>query len=149
MRCYVAPIREDFMRRFAILAAAAVLPLTLAAAQTTPNPIDCARANSTVEMNYCAERDFAEADRLLNEAYSRALAQIAASDNPAPYAPAAWEKEFRAAQRAWITFRDADCKGVVPMEWSGGTGTSAAVLGCMIELTKARANDLAERYGKR
>jgi hypothetical protein len=34
------------------------------------------------------------------------------------------------------------------MEWSGGTGTSSAVLGCMTELTKARAKDLAERYGQ-
>jgi uncharacterized protein YecT (DUF1311 family) len=137
------------MRRFALLAAAAALPFTLGAAQTTPNPIDCANASSTVEMNYCAERDFTEADRVLNQAYSRALAEIAASDNPAPYAPAAWEKELRASQRAWIAFRDADCKGVVPMEWSGGTGTNSAVLGCMVALTKTRAKDLAERYGER
>ena len=138
------------MLRFAILVAAATaLPFTLAAAQTTPNPIDCAKAASTVEMNTCAERDFAAADRILNEAYSRALAEIAVSDNPAPYAPAAWEKELRASQRAWIAFCDADCKGVVPMEWRGGTGTSSAVLGCMIDLTKARAKDLTECYGKR
>lgn len=138
------------MRRFAILAtAAAALPFSLAAAQTTLNPIDCTNASSTVEINYCAERDFAEADRVLNQAYAHALAEIAASDNPAPYAPAAWESELRASQRAWIAFRDADCKGVVPMEWSGGTGTSAAVLGCMVKLTKTRAKDLAERYGKR
>ena len=77
------------MLRFAILVAAATaLPFTLAAAQTTPNPIDCANASLTVKMIYCAERDFAEADRVLNEAYSRALAEIAASDNPAPYTPA-------------------------------------------------------------
>jgi uncharacterized protein YecT (DUF1311 family) len=138
------------MRRFALLAAAAAaLPFTLAAAQTTPNPIDCTNASTTVEINYCAERDFAEADRLLNVAYSQALAEITASDNPAPYAPAAWQKELRASQRAWIAFRDTDCKGVLPMEWSGGTGTSAAVLGCMVELTKASAKDLAERYGQR
>ena len=74
---------------------------------------------------------------------------IAESDNPAPYSAQAWETELRTSQRAWIAFRDADCKGLVPMEWSGGTGTSYAVLGCMTALTKARTEALAERYGRR
>jgi uncharacterized protein YecT (DUF1311 family) len=136
------------MLRFAVLAAALLVPLTVARAQT-PNPIDCAKATSTVEINYCADRDYAEADRALNEAYKTALAIVTKSDNAAPYAAAQWEKEFRASQRAWIAFRDADCKGLVPMEWSGGSGTTFAVLGCMIDLTKARTTVLLERYGRR
>jgi uncharacterized protein YecT (DUF1311 family) len=136
------------MRRLAVLAAAIFLPLTVASAQT-PNPIDCAKATSTVEINYCADRDYAEADRVLNEAYQKALATIGKGGGPAPYTAAAWEKELRGSQRAWVAFRDADCKGLVPMEWTGGSGTSYAVLGCMIELTKARTKALAERYGPR
>ena len=54
---------------------------------------------------------------------------------------------MRAAQRAWVAFRDAGCKGAMPMEWSGGSGTSAAVLICMREKTEARTKDLKERYG--
>ena len=136
------------MRYFAVFAAAMVLPLTGAAAQT-PNPIDCGNATSTVEMNYCADRDFARADGVLNDTYQKALAMIGRSDNPAPYTRAEWEKQLRASQRAWIAFRDADCKGLMPMEWSGGSGTTYAVLGCMIELTKARTQALRERYDRR
>jgi uncharacterized protein YecT (DUF1311 family) len=32
------------------------------------------------------------------------------------------------------------------MEWSGGSGTTSAVLGCMIELTKARTARLRDLY---
>lgn len=136
------------MLRLAILAAAAVLPLLANASAQTPNPIDCAKATATVEINYCADRDYAEADRLLNEAYQKALAMIAKSDGPAPYTAAQWEQELRASQRAWVAFRDADCKGLVPMEWTGGSGTAYAVLGCMIELTKSRSKALRDRYGR-
>ena len=135
------------MHRLAVLAAASLFPIASGHAQT-PDPIDCKKATTTVEMNYCADRDYAEADRALNEAYQKALAIIGKSDGPAPYTPAQWEKELRASQRAWLAFRDADCKGLVPMEWSGGSGTTSAVLGCMIDLTKARSKALLDRYGR-
>lgn len=108
--------------------------------------IDCANANSTVEMNFCSDKAFDEADAKLNAVYQNVLAQIAKSDLEKPYDRASWEAAMREAQRAWVAFRDADCKGAVPMEWSGGTGTSAAVSGCMTEKTETRAKELSERY---
>jgi uncharacterized protein YecT (DUF1311 family) len=135
------------MHRLALVATALLLSLASGHAQT-PNPIDCGKAATTVEMNYCADRDYAEADRALNETYQKALAVIARSGGPAPYTPAQWEQELRASQRAWLAFRDADCKGLAPMEWSGGSGTASAVLGCMIDLTKARSKALLDRYGR-
>ncbi len=136
------------MLRCLTFAAAMVLPLASAGAQT-PNPIDCSHATSTVEMNACADRDFAAADQVLNDTYQKALAAIDQDGGSPPYTAAEWEKQFRASQRAWVAFRDAECKGLVPMEWSGGSGTSYAVLGCMIELTKARTQALRERYDRR
>ena len=136
------------MLRATLIAAALLLPLASGHAQT-PNPIDCSKAGNTVEINYCADRDYAEADRALNEAYKKTLAVIAKEGGPAPYSAARWEQELRTSQRAWIAFRDADCKGLVPMEWSGGTGTASAVLGCMTEQTRARTAALLARYGQR
>lgn len=86
-------------------------------------------------------------DAKLNAVYKKVLAHIAESELEAPYDPASWEKAMRESQRAWVAFRDADCKGAVPMEWSGGSGTSSAVTGCMTEKTDARMKDLTERYG--
>jgi uncharacterized protein YecT (DUF1311 family) len=109
-------------------------------------PIDCSNASTTVEMNFCADKDLAAADEKLNAVYKKVLAQIDESGLEKPYDRASWEAAMRASQRAWVAFRDADCKGVVPMEWSGGSGTSAAVLGCMSQKTIERTKELSERY---
>jgi uncharacterized protein YecT (DUF1311 family) len=109
-------------------------------------PIDCADPRTTVETNFCAEKAFKAADDALNAVYQKVLAWIAESDLETPYDPASWEAALRASQRAWVAFRDADCNDLMPMEWSGGTGTTSAVLGCMIEKTKARSKELSERY---
>ena len=63
---------------------------------------------------------FQEADAKLNAVYKNVLAHIAESDLEKPYDRESWEKAMRESQRAWVAFRDADCKGAVPMEWSAG-----------------------------
>jgi uncharacterized protein YecT (DUF1311 family) len=108
--------------------------------------VDCSDAQTTVEMNFCSEKEFDAADKNLNAQYEKALAYIAESNLDKPYDPKSWTEAMRAAQRAWLTYRDADCKGLMPMEWSGGTGSSSAVMGCMTEKTIARTKDLKERY---
>lgn len=108
--------------------------------------IDCTDASTTVEMNFCSDKDFKAADAKLNAVYQKVLAQIATSGLEKPYDSQSWEAAMREAQRAWVAFRDADCKGVVPMEWSGGTGTSSAVSGCMTQKTEERIKELSERY---
>lgn len=117
-----------------------------AAPAQADEPIDCSDARTTYETNFCADKDFKTADDKLNAVYKKVLARIAESDLAKPYDPASWEAALRASQRAWVTFRDADCKDLIAMEWSGGTGTTSAVLGCMIEKTDARTKDLSERY---
>jgi len=111
--------------------------------------VDCGDIRNTYESNVCSERRLAEVDRRLNDVYKRVLDHIARDGGDKPYDPASWTESMKVAQRAWVAFRDADCKGVVPMEWSGGTGTTAAVLGCMITKTEARTRELEERYDVR
>ena len=105
---------------------------------------DCGDARNTVEMNACADKELTAADADLNKAYRKVLARVPSVDAPAPYDAKGYEAALRAAQRAWVAYRDADCKGVVPFEWGGGTGATAAVLGCLTEKTKARTKDLNE-----
>jgi uncharacterized protein YecT (DUF1311 family) len=136
------------MRLVAVSCIAAIFSAGAAKAQV-PNPIDCGKASTTVELNYCSERAYQRADEELNDAYQAALKQIRASAGDAPYDAKSWEEALRASQRAWIAYRDAECKGLVPMEWSGGTGTTTAVNGCMTELTEARTKMLTERNSGR
>jgi len=108
--------------------------------------IDCANAASTVEMNVCADKDYQAADKALNTAYATAMAYIRTRDMEKPYDAASFETAMRNAQRAWVAYRDADCKDLVAQEWSGGTGATSAILGCMTEKTIQRTKDLKERY---
>jgi uncharacterized protein YecT (DUF1311 family) len=127
-----------------------IVPLCLLAlphaAIAADDPPDCHNQLSTYEQQYCADNDFQAADKALNAAFKMALGQIAKSDQGKPYDSKSWEAAMRTSQRAWVAFRDADCKGDVPFGWSGGTGTTTAVLGCMIGKTKARTEELRERY---
>lgn len=106
--------------------------------------LDCSKASATPEINACAERDLERADRKLNEAYRMMLGRIDKSDLTPPQR-AEWRKSLQDAQRRWIAFRDADCDGVVPFEWFGGTGATAAVLGCKSAKTEARTKELSDR----
>lgn len=109
--------------------------------------LDCNNVRNAFESYACADAEFRAADVELNDIYRRVLAHIAENGGDKPYDSASWTEAMKVAQRAWVAFRDADCKGVVPVEWSGGRGSKAAVLGCMREKTRVRTQELAERYG--
>ncbi len=128
-----------------VMAALTVLFAAPATAQA-PSKVDCENALSTVEMNFCALRDFEKADADLNAAYKSALGDIPEMATDAPFDAKSWAEALRKSQRAWLAYRDAECKDHVPMHWSGGTGTNADVLGCMETLTQARTKQLRDRY---
>lgn len=102
----------------------------------------CDKAVSTAEINLCSERAWQDADAKLNAAFAKTIGAIRKSDQVKPYDPERWEQALRASQRAWVAFRDADCKGLVPMSWTGGTGTTSAVLECMSTKTEIRTKEL-------
>lgn len=110
--------------------------------------IDCNNAMSTVEMNYCEGLDFDKADAELNKVYKMALGSIPDIAMEPPFDAKSWEEALRASQRAWVAFRDAECERHVPMGWTGGTGTTVAVLGCKSSLTRARTKSLKDQYAK-
>jgi len=114
-----------------------------AAAQTKKGP--CDDANSTPEINGCLERELKKADADLNRVYGVAMRSIDTSELDANVRDT-WKTGLRDAQRSWIAFRDNDCKQTVPFEWYGGTGASGAVLSCLLDPTRERANSLRERY---
>jgi uncharacterized protein YecT (DUF1311 family) len=137
--------------KFPLLRTRIAYALTLAAAMcaadtATAQPIDCAKAMATTELNYCSLREFEAADAKLNEAYRRALASIRESRGDKPYDKTSWETALRASQKAWLAFRDADCNGLVPMSWGGGTGTTSAVLGCKTTKTEQRTRELVALF---
>lgn len=93
---------------------------------------DCANASTQMELNSCADRSFRAADAELNRTY-RALEQRVTTPGAA---------KLKAAQRAWIAYRDAQCT----FESAGTEGGSIhpmIVSGCLETLTRAQTERLA------
>lgn len=110
------------------LAAAAVLTLAASPARAETRPdLD---GPTQREINSQADRRRAMADRELNQVYTRLMAQ--ASPDGA--------KRLRAAQRAWIAFRDLDCAARAGSR--GGSFYPTSLSLCLEEVTDARTKAL-------
>jgi uncharacterized protein YecT (DUF1311 family) len=117
-----------------------ILAASLAAAQE-PN---CEEAQNQAEMNRCAYLDFQEADRELNRIWPEILANARQADaeiNREFDQEETSEQVLRAAQRAWITFRDAHCT-YEGHEARGGSMESMLYNGCRATLTQQRIAQL-------
>ena len=126
-----------------VLAAAFVLAATPAHAA---DEVDCEKAVTTVDLNTCSEQSLDIADKALNETYKKILANLALPDTENAAGNLKWAEALKISQRAWVAFRDADCKTLMVHEAGGGTATTGAILGCMTEMTDARTKSLKERY---
>lgn len=82
-------------------------------------------------MNICAMQDYTKADAELNAAYRKLVATL--------------DKDqfgrLKTAQRAWITFRDAQCRYEAGV-YEGGTIAPLVHSSCLTNLTELRTKDL-------
>ena len=107
--------------------AALVLPQSVIAAAQS-----CANATTQFDLNRCAGQALKTADANLNRSYAAAMARLSDSS----------KARLRAAQRAWIAFRDKQCA----FESNGADGGSVGPMvtaNCATGLTDARAKELA------
>lgn len=117
-------------RHLALIAVFATVPF---AAHADDLDIDCTTASATIELTLCADRTQREADARLNKAYKNGLSRL---DKEAA-------SRLRAAQRAWIAFRDAEC-AYRNYENRGGSGENIGLLECLTGLTNERTKQLQE-----
>ncbi|MFB2934189.1 lysozyme inhibitor LprI family protein [Aerosakkonemataceae cyanobacterium BLCC-F154] len=115
------------LRTFAILSPQ---PPALQVAQQ-PN---CKDPQTQLEINTCAGIEYRNADQKLNQVYQKLLLRL----------PASRKQKLILAQRAWITFRDANCE-FERSQFEGGTMAPAAKAGCLANLTKTRTAQI-EKY---
>ncbi|MGY2460821.1 lysozyme inhibitor LprI family protein [Vreelandella sulfidaeris] len=95
----------------------------------------CDNATTQAELTECSAQAYHTADDALNEAYQVLVDQL--SNNVASL------EKLRAAQRAWIGFRDAECA----FESSAVEGGSAQPMirnRCLESVTQARTQTLLE-----
>ena len=109
---------------------------------------NCADPQNQAEMNICARIDFQRADNDLNAAYRIAIAGAQANDRErramgdAGDTRPGYEAVLRAAQRAWLTYREQHCTWQGYNEARGGSMESMVYGGCMAAVTRARIREL-------
>jgi uncharacterized protein YecT (DUF1311 family) len=89
-----------------------IRPFAMVIAMSLPAAADqtyCPTAVTQTEMNSCAAQGWEQADARLNDVYAQTLAILQASDAENPVDGDSEEDLLRAAQRAWIAYRDANC----------------------------------------
>ena len=115
------------MRHVMVSGLLLVLPWTVAA-----EPADCANAADQATLNQCADAAFRTSDAELNALYQQIQQRLQAE--------AGTGKLLTAAQRAWVGFRDAECRfsasGVL-----GGSIYPTIYSGCADQLTQKRIKD--------
>jgi uncharacterized protein YecT (DUF1311 family) len=92
-------------------------------------------ATTTVDMNDCNGAEIERQDARLNSAYKSAMAGLEAGQ----------QGKLRDAQRLWIKYRDANCSLYYGL--TGGTMDQLNGAGCVLEMTKARADELGKLLG--
>jgi uncharacterized protein YecT (DUF1311 family) len=91
--------------------------------------VDCDNATDQATMNQCAAQQNAAADKELNALYQQITTRLKAEPER--------KKLLVGAQRAWVAFRDAECKFSA---WGveGGSVYPLIYSSCTTDLTKAR-----------
>lgn len=108
---------------------------------------DLPGGETTVGISDCLSREHDAWDTLLNRYWKPLMQAAHASDEaeaPRPAGAPAAAATLRAAQRAWIAFRDAECAHAAA-EWGMGSMRLIAGADCMRSMTAERAIEFHDR----
>ena len=106
----------------------------------------CADERTQAEINACAAREFAAADKAMNQAWKDASGFIKNDDAPAEYPSGNLKRDkpsalLLKAQRAWLAMRDTHCQ-LVGYAARGGSLEPFMVNICRARLTEQRTQEL-------
>jgi uncharacterized protein YecT (DUF1311 family) len=111
------------MTRFALLLLLALSAPALA--------LDCSRQETEGDARACSGQRLRDADRKLNSAYNTLLKRFDAKQ----------QAMLRASEKAWLGYRDAQCR-LVASGVEGGSAQPMVTADCLGDLTTARLKEL-------
>lgn len=129
-----SPMRSVALRFFASFVVASWITLGLFAQDTAPASSsrgDCQKAVTTSAMRACENTRYDAAQHELNTEYQSLLEHLDSGQ----------KQKLRAAQRAWIRFRDTNAEFQSSLA-QGGTLSPLIKIGTLTEMTSARASEL-------
>ena len=102
----------------------------------------CGDKPNQTAMTMCQKAAATVADAEMNRVWTQVRAAMQSADRSAGSSPAAGNvAALLAAQRAWLTFRDAECR-IESYEWRGGTMQPFTENQCLTQLTRSRTQQL-------
>jgi uncharacterized protein YecT (DUF1311 family) len=108
------------------------------AGQGRKKPEPCADATSQADMNNCWGNEYKKADAQLNQTYQQLAALLEEED----------KAELKAAENAWIKYRDANCDFVAD-QYRGGTMRGMILAICLADVTGNRTTELKNQIKDR
>ncbi|MBB3945950.1 uncharacterized protein YecT (DUF1311 family) [Rhizobium skierniewicense] len=124
-----------------LLACAAFLSGTLAFEARAQDEPNCAEPSTQSDMNACADLDYEKADKDLNAAYQQVRKKMSDWDKSAEDDTKGAVDALVVAQRAWVSFRDANCESF-GFQARGGSMEPMLVSSCLADMSTKRAEDL-------
>ncbi|WP_462383550.1 lysozyme inhibitor LprI family protein [Pseudomonas sp. Marseille-QA0892] len=94
----------------------------------------CAKAQTQMDLNACTDQAYRAADLALNQTYQTLRKRL--SENG--------RTKLKDAQRAWISFRDAECT-FIASGMEGGSAQPMVHSSCLTNLTRERTETLAKQ----
>lgn len=104
---------------------------------------NCAEPVTQRDLNACADIEYDKADKDLNAAYKQLRTKMSDWDKSADEESKGAVDALVAAQRAWVSFRDANCE-VAGFQARGGTMESMLISSCLADMSTKRAAELRE-----
>lgn len=109
----------------------------------------CSKASTTLETNECFANLEHTADASLNALYQKVekliRARIPQEQGPLKAYQERSLAKLKAAEVAWIHYRDAQCDAA-EQQFEGGTISTSVRLGCLKDLTEQRTKELQQTY---
>ena len=124
------------MKIFAILLLA--LAGVSALAQEPKKSEPCPNAQTQVELNDCAGREYKKADTELNQTYQKLVALLDAGE----------KTQLKDVENIWIKYRDANCNFVAD-QYKGGTIRPMILGFCLADVTRNRTTELKSQIEER
>jgi uncharacterized protein YecT (DUF1311 family) len=106
--------------------------------------LNCEKAVTTLEIEACLGRQYSNADYQLNQAYNRLMGKMRSIEEFQKMKSGTLVAPLRAAQRAWLVFRDKECELYYSLSYPG-TGAAGSFVACKVRLTKMRAGELDQQ----
>lgn len=102
----------------------------------------CATVRNTIEINACANQSFKATEAELNAMYKKVLDSLSAPNLKSEQA-LEMKRLLVQAQRAWVSYRENDCKAWWTLH-QDGTSRTAEHLGCLESRAKQRIEQLRQ-----